>query len=359
MGTDTNNSLKDSCTSAGYTIDKRCYVKEKNTTTPYNSVVKILAPNVIKAGGMSTSTRGCTGTIVQHNNKFMVYTAKHCVADDDIYIPIKKIQITTQNNLNTTAELLAYGDSVQNKNNGDWAIYEIIDKENLPYITLDQTTQPGEHMLAGYGSLKIMSDDEIKNFKNDYANFMKTKNIDIKSTDIVFVPNEDASYGMIPKTNNEKTVNLDNIDTGINIYKEYPQKFLEQNTYDHLFKDYDNFKYSRCIIDTLGRFICQAWRNDSGGPVFKKNGQNYTLTGIHSKGHGVIGGSKHAKYTNTNSTVIVKNIKYMQNIENDNTSKKTIENNEKDNQSITMEEEIIIPNIFNTENIDNKCAIYY
>jgi hypothetical protein len=279
----------DHCTDPDkYTIDKRCYVTdEQKKQTPYNSVAALLRkPEYIY----------CTGTLVQwdkipykipsYNDKFssddIVYmvTAKHCSDVDDDGNPDKILHIKLQNGSVFDVDFVVSGNYDLNTGTNsynDWAMYKLPDvfiNDGVEYVFADSNGKPDDRNISklGYGTLKIMSDQDIQEFKEKYMLYL------IKTADIVDVATKPSNYGfhnngLVTKNNNVVKF-IDN---------------MPSNYWLNLFADH-NLKMSKCKFnDNSG---CHIWSADSGGPSF--DNRNY-LVGVHKTGFATIGGSYHAR----------------------------------------------------------------
>lgn len=285
----------DSCMENGkykeqYKTDKRCYITdEQRKTQPYNAVVGILTTN---------DTIKCTGTVVNKNGKLYVYTAKHCIINQS-NIPQNQIRVKTQTGQIFTATEYNVGNFYREdlviKDNqrsepahhisGDWAIYTL-DDTNLPSVELTDklkikikdNTLHYDARIVGYGSLKIMNDKEIKDFKQQYIDYLKTHN------KVVLNKDNQKTYGFVDK--------------GINTTNDFVYNFMvflnksKRDYYEDMFKNNDMLKVSRCAYTSDGKYHnCQIWGGGSGGAVFD-NKDN--LMAIHTRGHAYIGGDLHA-----------------------------------------------------------------
>ena len=286
-------ALDDACTKPDeYTIDKRCYVTEaQKKTKPYNSTVCVLV------GKFSC----CTGTIVKHNDKLYMYTAKHCVIPNDkISMSKNSVSVLLQSGpvhdlyKNTVGDFY-FTDIERNggdNNDGDYAIYDVpkIVKDNLgniEYVTISDKKRFGvgpitsdyDARVIGYGALKIMSNKEISDFKQKYINYLR-KNPALRNIDIT----KDTSYGF----------RNDGINTENSRAKNFVTYLYDKETayYYDIFEDNTKLKVSRCKYSSNGKMTnCQMWGGNSGGGIFDVNGN---IMGIATRAAPVIGGSGHA-----------------------------------------------------------------
>ena len=171
-----NLLAEDACTNPDeYTIDQRCYVTdEQKKEKPYNAVVAMVNGDSVY----------CTGTIVRQNGKLWVYTAKHCTDRDKDGMPDKKLSVQSQDGTLFDVYLVKTGvyDIKQDSGlDGDLAIYEIRDNDDLPFVfravrgVNDAPYYDGR--VVGYGLLKVMSDIEIENFKALYVLWLSSEGL--------------------------------------------------------------------------------------------------------------------------------------------------------------------------------------
>lgn len=261
-------AANDSCSNPGeYTIDRRCYVTDaKKQKFPYNSVVKLIDDD----GGY------CSGTIVNFGSEQYIVTAHHCATKSDSDIIQQEIHATMPNGGQITAHYHSDGsggNTITNKNyeNKDWAFYRI-DNVSTPFVKGPGTkwldVKDIDNMpvwIIAYGSLKIMSDAEIQDFKSRYIKYLRSrKKAETKENGV--------SYG------------------GIHMNDTLGIEFLMamgKNYYKNLLEDMDNMKISFCVMP---QYYCQGWYGASGGGFFDENGN---IVGIVSQGVSYIGGKWH------------------------------------------------------------------
>lgn len=265
----------DACTKPSeYTVDKRCYVTDaQKKQKPYNAVVGLVDSAFIY----------CTGTIVKgKDGKPYLYTAKHCVVDQDYKVK-SKLEIILQDG----RELVVTKNNVGNHSekdastyDGDWAVYSIneadvpsvkeTDKERFGFgpFTSSYNTR-----VVGYGGLKVMSDKEIDDFKQKYIKYLQdVKNIKSKGTEDI--------YGFY--------------NGGVNTTNSYVINFLSSGSINWyaLKRDNINLKVSNCEYSSNGKLTnCQLWSGNSGGPIFDDKGN---IMGIMTRALLIIGGKNHA-----------------------------------------------------------------
>lgn len=266
----------DHCTNpTEYTIDKRCYVTdEQKKEKPYNAVATLVS----NYGGIHGS-----GTIVKRHgltiddSGYFLYTAKHCadrnndnVADDNLKIRLPNGQefLTTlvkQGNYRDT-------DGIQSNLTGDWAKYKVVtaDKNDMgdikeiigdAYVKINDSFARGAKnvRIIGYGTLKIMSDQEIQKLKKEYLDFIEDQ--DFENT---YFTEDGGIFGR-----------------GIEIFiKNNHQKFED-----------GLLKVSKCSQNAKSEFTgCQIWSGNSGGGAFDDKGN---LMWIVTRGYTQIGGAGH------------------------------------------------------------------
>ena len=274
----------DHCTTPSeYTIDRRCYVTdEQKKEKPYNAIGGIVGPYGID----------CTGTIIKQGDNLFFYTAKHCAHSKDITIMLvdgtnKTSHLSTTGNYKNYFSLSKL-EQVEENPKGDWAIF-IFDEKDIPFVNLSTHPQDKQALSLGYGSLKIMSDEEISELKNTYIEFLK-------NNESPYSIEQDGKYvpeGKITLTSENKS-NYGFVDGGIKWINGYFEWFLRESNLYVLFDDNQNLKVSYCEYDSNGDGKadgCQGWQGDSGGGLFDSEGN---LMAIRSTGKAIIGGTNHA-----------------------------------------------------------------
>lgn len=279
----------DHCTDPDkYTIDKRCYVTdEQKQEKPYNAVVGFIGGY----GGMV-----CTGTIVKSGDKLFVYTAKHCVgkrSESSIRLTDGTITVANVLSKGNYTTFFAIRDDFKGWDsenpNGDWAILGL-EIQGAPYVNLSSYPSDENAISLGYGQLKVMSDQEIADFKDKYIYFLETE-------DSPYVVYDEEKQDYVPE--GKMKVTLENksqyglMDDGILTINGYVRHFLDKVDFDRdLFDDNDKLKVSYCKYNSNGESMgCQGWQGDSGGGLFDSNGD---IMGIRSSGKPVLGGNDHA-----------------------------------------------------------------
>ena len=294
-----NSFGADHCTNpTEYTIDERCYVTdEQKERKPYNSVVALIDDDEFIY---------CTGTIVQgENGKPYVYTAKHCILDENNLVQSTlRIKLQDGTELNVTKNKVGDFDIATDGNeSGDWAVYSI-NKTDVPMVEkIFQLRVDGLGLklpmlsnikLVGYGTLKIMSDKEITEFKDKYIAYLKDKEkIDIQGTEY--------NYGFDSG--------------GIDTLNEYVINFIDNNDdyWETLNSDSGRLKVSACeYFFYSGKEIgCQAWGGNSGGAIFDSGNR---IMGILTRGNYIIGGEYHAGREDLESAKFRNSLKFFKNV---------------------------------------------
>ncbi|MBO4745590.1 MAG: hypothetical protein J5613_00775, partial [Alphaproteobacteria bacterium] len=166
-----------------------------------------------------------------------------------------------------------------NRETGDWAVYRLDhdDASKVNFIrAYGQSVNNGDAMIIGYGSLKIMSDAEIEDFRQKYIGFLRDCG--------------KAASNEIYLAKFDEFIGADDFNWK---YKEF-EKNLDRWYRKELFLD-DGLKVSECKYNSESDGNrCQVWGGNSGGPVFDK--QLKGLIGIVSTGYDVIGGYYHAGF---------------------------------------------------------------
>jgi len=276
--------LDDACTKPDeFTIDKRCYVTDdQKQQKPYNAVVGFLYQDGTK--------KLCTGTVVKkdvlnkkNKEEYFLYTAKHCSDLDLDNFSDNNLRIKLQDGREFNTELVKQGNyNLENAEGGfgDWVQYRvIIDADNsvIPYVKINDFFKKGTKNveIIGYGRLKIMSDKEINDAKEQYANKIK-----------IFSDIEKNEDGTIKRNENNGFME----DGGIKGTK----VLMLFNSYFTRYFD-SELKKSYCQYSSDGfTHGCQGWGGNSGGPIFDENGN---IMGIVVTGNYAIGGKEHANIT--------------------------------------------------------------
>lgn len=293
-----------------YTIDKRQYVSEE---------CKAIAPfkHVLRMGNW------CSAVMVEGS----IMTAKHCLYDES---RDKEYSFDSYDG-HLSAALSRFGD-FQSDNpvtfSGDWAVLTpdasdsdgFVSQNSVALSQRDAVGHAGLFVLAGYGGLRVMSDEEIARFQKAYAEYLRTRQVQDKYFDQTNALNRFGERG-IQFIDDLKSDGQGGADYSSGI--EYSQKY---GLYYSDFID-DRLKYSwtkAASMDLankgmLQNFDLQAWQGDSGAGIywyaggvseidrclFGDTGATYyqgllleseqavSLIGLHTRGGADIGGARH------------------------------------------------------------------
>lgn len=255
-----------------YTIDRRCYVSaSQRSTPPYSSVVAL-----IENGNFVY----CTGTIVRHQKKLYMITARHCAVDRK-NIPYATINIKTSSGKIIAVHKHKLGDNVMDFL-GDWAVYTVPESDEVPHVQIARAPRGSSIVnydvrVIGHGALRVMSDTEIGELKEKYVQYLKEHNP--TSPEIEEMSSEASTFG---------------------VYMPDGASFIRQldSAYrNDILRDTANLKESRCRYSSDGILTdCQAWSGNSGGGVFNVSGDTM---GVMTHGSGFIGGRYHAESVGT------------------------------------------------------------
>lgn len=235
---------KDRCENAGasskwFTIDRRCYVtEEQKTKSPYNAVVGIY-------GELYAETPICTGVIVKsdYNGRLYVYTAAHCVKNNDVDDTANIIFAKTQDGQTMTLEPLYISSA------GDWAVYKIPEKQqNIPYVYVAEYSPEEPVDIIGYGSLSILNDAQIVDMRMVYKKY-------IGKIEDLFVKNPPEE-----------------------VLNKFARETYVINNRDAKLKG--SFScYAKLTVNhaSSDKTSCQIWQGNSGGPVFNADGKLVAL----------------------------------------------------------------------------------
>ena len=290
----------DHCTNPDeYTIDKRCYVTdEQKKEKPFSASVALI--DKLAYDSHTFTMRYCSGTIIKRygltikNTGYFVYTAKHCVSDDRQNVR-NQISIETQNGQEFTAELVKVGDYIEEDSatyHGDWAIYRLLpnDVQSNSVFSISKEVgdsytqikgmvgkQYSDARVIGYGSLPIVSDAEIEDFRTRYLKFLEDQGIDVANADETQL-NDYGVYNHFISVSKE--------------HNKLMSKFNKVTEWHTFVNTVDKeLKISYCSYsDTMGNHdnmdSCQIWQGNSGGGIFDNDGN---LIGIVTRGYSMVG----------------------------------------------------------------------
>lgn len=312
----------DACTRPEeYTVDRRCYVtNQQKQERPFNAVVGLVGTD---------GKVFCTGTIVEYKKKLYVFTAAHCVDYDHNQQPDNTITVKLQDGRVFVANQVSVSDYFTQPEidtddehrkeimellwdirKRDWAIYSITKNDTtIPAVSATGQMKIDVHYLinpdydalsVGYGSLKIMSDQEINDFKQRYIKFLdkipltNREKWDKLPDDLRRTFNNIEQYRTDQENApDELMAELGFTQDGIRTIAPSVSLFLVTNKkyYHDIFMN-PELKVSECALGSDGiSKNCQTWGGDSGGGIFDRWGN---LMGIHTEGSRVIGGKGHA-----------------------------------------------------------------
>ena len=243
-----------------HTIDKRKYVSRD--TEPFSDVVGLKYQ-----GGENW----CSGTLTADG---IVVTAKHCIFDgySNSYKPSDSIIINSRNGDTGVRTWRASGHDVYPNGNYDdtydWALLAPRADIKSNILVSKLTNGTGDVVLVGYGALKILSDQEIRKIRTEYAKWLNRNagtNVAGNAADL----NERSSFG----SQFVSDIKADKING------------IPSDT----FNDTNKLKASYCRA-TIGKansneIGCQMWGGNSGGSVFLKRDNKWYLFGAHVSGH--------------------------------------------------------------------------
>ncbi|MBO4746363.1 MAG: hypothetical protein J5613_04845 [Alphaproteobacteria bacterium] len=255
----------------------------------------------------------CTGTIARWDRGFVhkeapdsnwyLFTAKHCTDQNGDGISDRNLRIKLQDGDEYDVTLVTAGNYDINKDSNvseDWAIYSLpvnpfkestdpyvenvyrnmvqyhgrevsTPNDKIPWIYADSNATRDNRpvRLIGYGSLKIMNDNEIAEFKEKYIAALEKAGV------------TDMSY---------ENTGIEN-DNGVDYYQMIPASLVFSHSYASKIFDDDQLKLSRCFFRNNNN-LCQGWGGNSGGPMIDDSNR---LVSIVTRGGYHIGGDNHAQ----------------------------------------------------------------
>lgn len=207
----------------------------------------------------------CTAQYVWYD---IILTARHCVTQDDYFDNFEKIgteyDIVLYNDTTTPVFLEKYG---QNFQTDDWALLRIKDPKfyNKDFFYVPSTQQYTNVINAGFGYMRILSDEEIQQFRTVF-NQMITQNQKANFTDLVdTLFTEAEKLGIKPLKDRAGTVDIKGY--------EWTKYRLKADTNCKIYKS--NYYLEENIQTT-----CDNFSGNSGGAYFNGN----TLLGVCSSG---------------------------------------------------------------------------
>lgn len=264
-------------------IDKREYVDWN--TEPYNNYVRICSEN------------GCgTGEFVSYR---YILTNKH-VAECCGIAGDSECMVYTSDGKGVAAKVVATGGGISQCkfDNGkdletglDWSIIEILNKDFIKQRIVDNKTgfdsfltYNGNNLKrAGFGALKVLNDDDIKNIKTAYEIWFKEKypeftmqNIDLE---------RDQKY----------------VKSKPDFYKTFLDKFKEITgkdfVYEYLFDSTKLKAINDCVITKTTNksfsHTCDGWHGDSGSAILDPLNR---IIGLDNCGYSYVGTTQVSNY---------------------------------------------------------------
>lgn len=226
-----------------FTIDRRCYVNdEAKQMSPYNAVVAIGNTPGSKNYSYFDYYTTCTGVIVKNPNdeQLYVYSAGHCVSDQP------QSAVTQDGRAFPISNIIDEYDKKNGKFLKDYAVFTIPQEyqSSLPYVMTTTNFTRKNVDIVGYGTLPILSDTAIKTAKKEWGNKLRgyKSNASKEQKDII---------KQIAKNNTF----IDFLPTEIKLKASF------------------NCDMPKNKIHIGYKNVCQAFRKDSGGPVFDTNGR--------------------------------------------------------------------------------------
>ena len=235
----------------------------------YNGIVKL----TVGRGGR------CTGGFVSKN---LVLTNDHCAVKckDGCSAEFWNGSGYEQSNL----KVVLYRPEFDAFNGTDWALL-LSDKENNNYISVSPSTSPGRVQRGGFGTLRIIADDEIPFLKNLYAQTIKEH------------PECKTKEGR----------------TDIPCINRIVDKKLKSMGKRPLLGDADNFKVQTCSIvsnmaqsNNMVKTDCDSAGGDSGAPLLRGR----VIVGLNNSGNQQIFGKE--EVLNANAVKTENFYKYVQ-----------------------------------------------
>lgn len=249
-----------------YTIDQREYVSR--AAPPYSSIVRFGGDNPY-----------CTGTLTANG---IVVTAKHCILDKNNWI--KSPYDIHVDHATYGPLVLGMGPMTGNTNLyprgnfdlsaglvGDWAFLsprmDVISDVNVARFS---GNAPVDVIVAGYGALKILSDQEIQNVRRAYMEYLRGTSFLGAANPMYYFGGEDVETYT---------------STGLGFVWAVSQGKIPDVSPD-VFRDNNALKISRCRAqselnsDESNLIGCQGWGGNSGGPVFLNIDGKWYLYGI-------------------------------------------------------------------------------
>lgn len=252
-----------------HTIDKRQYVSRDNA--PFSAVVGLKYAN---------GKNWCSGTLTADG---IVVTAKHCIYGEgtgyeqlgDLYINHKDAgDVGVKRRTSSGVDIYA---NDRYNNTYDWAL--LVPKKDIKSTVRVSTANnnvTADVINVGYGGLKILSDQEIRTIRTQYAKWLNH----MSGTNMANQSGED-------------------LDTQSGFGSQFVYEIKNgkiSGVSRDTFNDTHRLKASYCRATASNKQQntkgCQGWGGNSGGSVFVKQDNKWYLYGIHISGYNDITGDR-------------------------------------------------------------------
>lgn len=260
-----------------YTIDRRQYA-DKFDAPFYN------------AGRLNRMGKNFCSAVITADN--IVITARHCLGGE---IPSQLRVIDVYDTTHPITDYVVPDTNVPDDIAHDWAIISV---DNAVPISSDITLGEAPEntsvpvTIAGYGSLRVLSDDEIATIRRAYSQYLNDRLKEKGTTPTTSTPTDFLTLF----DNNASGTDINFFDgTTRDTFarRSVLEKYNIRAT--DVFGDGSRMKTSMCkvlfkngiIYNIKGEKPCQLWSGNSGGPIFFKNDNDtWTLVGIQTHGTG-------------------------------------------------------------------------
>lgn len=300
-----------------FTIDQRVNIDtdEWMSAVPYKHALKMYVRD--EKGRFNTH---CTANMVRGK----IVTAAHCLikkgsGNEGVYY------FQAGDGTELVARVKDRGNWTETafRSTGDWAILELVNETGRDTVRNNGTNKVlavesdmyREPIIgAGFGALKVMSDEEIERFKKAFAVFLQVKGA-----------SGSLYSGGVATSSEAGRMFLDDLlfnnmcrkwladpqqrhyydEECVNANGQYKYTGLNYKAcgmgYYNIFLDVEQLKMSKCTLGVYGRggrdgveaLGCQGWGGNSGGGFYLQ--RDYSLIGLAHKGskHNVVGGDRH------------------------------------------------------------------
>lgn len=302
-----------------FSVDRRTYVDNATwqSSVPYKHVLRMGG----YIGAKQKWKTYCTANMVRGK----IVTAKHCLDDNSACNnPSKRFLFRDVDGRDLTAHVVACGNWQSGTAGlaGDWAVLvpdnaetqSIVDANDTYGVTVWQSGMSYPINSAGFGSLAIMSDDEIKMFQQVYLAYLDYKGkarrplvrgvavgdseeepLGQRFTDDLYW-NSTCHYWL---RNFDNAKNRDYYETecldGNGKYKYSGLNYVACGMeFRNFFYDTEQLKNSACSVGFGGlqSVDCQGWSGNSGAGIYMATDDS--LIGLLSQGAAAIGSEFHA-----------------------------------------------------------------